>query len=133
MAVSDFAAESPGLQWTAMSPSVRVADGYVTVDGKPGVAEAKLDLSPYLNDAIMVSVRGEARDVSAPPNIWNGVKVLLSYAGESKGTGGRASRRRLFRWGLKASLAMRGSIFRPCVSTRLINARIQNALRQCRS
>ena len=58
MAVSAFAAESPGLQWTATSPSVRVADGYVTVDGKPGVAETKLDLSPYLNDAIMVSVRG---------------------------------------------------------------------------
>lgn len=83
MAVSAFAAESPGLQWTATSPSVRVADGYVTVDGNPGVAAAKLDLSPYLNDAIMVSVRGEARDVSAPPNIWNGVKVMLSYTERS--------------------------------------------------
>ena len=70
------------LSWQASSENVRISDGYVIVDAsevKGGGASARIDLKPYAGESIVISVCGEAKDVSAPPNHWNGVKVMLSH------------------------------------------------------
>lgn len=76
------------LSWQTSSKNVRIADGYVFVDAsevKGGGASARINLRPYAGESIVVSVRGEAKDVSMPPNHWNGVKVMLSHVDRKTG------------------------------------------------
>lgn len=74
------------LTWKTSNDEVHIADDIVVVDTDKGaVATAVLDLRPYTNDAVVISVRGSAKDVSSPPNHWNGVKVMLAYADKKTG------------------------------------------------
>ena len=81
-------ASVPQLEWRPTTEAVRIANGIASVsskDSKGGVASATIDLTPYADDAVMISVRGEAKDVSLPPKPWNGVKAMLNFTDATTG------------------------------------------------
>jgi len=78
----------PQLEWRPTADTVRIANGIASVsskDSRGGVASATIDLTPYADDAVLISVRGEAKDVSLPPKPWNGVKAMLSFTDATTG------------------------------------------------
>ncbi|MBQ0033031.1 MAG: cellulase family glycosylhydrolase [bacterium] len=74
------------LAWTVSNGDTRITNDVVVIDTEHGaMAYAPVDLRPYANEAILISLRGVVQGVSCPPNPWNGVKVMLSYADAKTG------------------------------------------------